>query len=188
MKNKKNDELKSKLIKDKKNTMKTLSFFNKSIDYRNEFSTELSYYDNHPADIGTELFMMSQDINLKDNEENILNKIDHALEKIETDKYGVCEDCKQKIDIKRLEILPYASKCIKCEEEDSYLFAQEELNRDYNFGKAFKDSFQSVNDYNIVDKDPSFSTGDYIGLANTDEIGIVEDVEKISNEYYKKQL
>lgn len=188
MENKNNNKLKSKLIKDKKNTMKTLSFFNKSINYRNEFSEELSYYDNHPADMGTELFMMSQDINLKNNEEKILNKIDHALEKIETDKYGICEDCKEKIDIDRLEILPYASKCIRCEKEDSYFFTQENLSKDYNFGRAFKDSFQSVNDYNIVDKDPSFSTGDYIGLENVDEIGIVEDIEKISNQDYKNQL
>lgn len=182
-------KFKSKLLESKYDVMETIHSLDENMDYDNEFSTELSYYDNHPADMGTELFMKGQNINLKNNGENILYKIKNALEKIETNKYGVCESCSGKIDIDRLEILPYASKCMRCESENDHdTFVEQGTNKCYTFGRAFKDSFQSVNDYNIVPKDPSFSTGDYIGLANEDEIGIVEDVEKISEEYYREQL
>lgn len=45
-----------------------------------------------------------------------LSLIDHALYKIEDGTYGVCEDCGQDIDPARLEVLPYATLCIKCKE------------------------------------------------------------------------
>ena len=37
-----------------------------------------------------------------------------ALSKIENGTYGKCEGCGGKISIKRLEALPYASKCLSC--------------------------------------------------------------------------
>ena len=42
--------------------------------------------------------------------------------------------------------------------------------------------------YNRVEKDPSSSTGDLQGVFNNEEDGIVEDVEGISEEYYKDTL
>ena len=37
-----------------------------------------------------------------------------ALKKIEDGKYGSCENCHKQIDIKRLEVFPAATICIKC--------------------------------------------------------------------------
>lgn len=202
MRNQQKEAFKSKLLEAKYDVLETINLIEENMGDKEEFSTELSLYDNHPADIGTEMFMIGQSINLKNNGENILYKVEGALEKIETDRYGICEDCDKKIAKERLDVLPYALKCIECENkntESGYL--EQGTNEHYTFGRTFKDdsecealsfdgedSFQSVNDYNVVPKDPSFGTGDYIGLVDEDEIGAVEEVEKISEEYYKQQL
>ena len=46
--------------------------------------------------------------------ENKLKNINAALEKIEQDKYGVCENCGKAIDEKRLQVSPEARFCMKC--------------------------------------------------------------------------
>jgi RNA polymerase-binding transcription factor DksA len=40
--------------------------------------------------------------------------IDHAIQRIKQDKYGVCEQCDAEINKKRLKIMPYTSLCINC--------------------------------------------------------------------------
>ncbi len=40
--------------------------------------------------------------------------VEHALEKIDSGTYGICENCGQPIDQERLEIVPYAVNCIAC--------------------------------------------------------------------------
>lgn len=43
-----------------------------------------------------------------------IEKIKLALNKIDKGTYGICNSCKGKIAIKRLEALPHAFTCIKC--------------------------------------------------------------------------
>jgi DnaK suppressor protein len=46
--------------------------------------------------------------------ETRLKNINLALEKIKTEKYGICEKCGKEIDKKRLKIYPEARFCLKC--------------------------------------------------------------------------
>jgi len=48
-----------------------------------------------------------------------LKDIDEALDKIKSDDYGSCENCKKKIELKRLEAAPEAKLCLKCGKENS---------------------------------------------------------------------
>lgn len=48
-----------------------------------------------------------------------LQDIGLALEKIEQGKYGICENCHKKIDIKRLETKPEAKYCVACKAKSS---------------------------------------------------------------------
>jgi len=48
------------------------------------------------------------------NEKATLQMIDAALERITDGSFGSCIACGQEIEPKRLEIMPYALKCIKC--------------------------------------------------------------------------
>jgi DnaK suppressor protein len=43
-----------------------------------------------------------------------LRDVEHALEKVGTDTYGVCEDCSRPIAAARLEAKPEARLCIDC--------------------------------------------------------------------------
>jgi YteA family regulatory protein len=79
---------------------------------------ELSVYDNHPADLGDELFERSKDTALRDNAHVLLEEIEAALDKIAAGTYGVCEKCGEKIATERLEALPWATHCIDCQRLD----------------------------------------------------------------------
>ena len=62
----------------------------------------------------------SQDMleeSLVDVHENILAKINNALDKITAGTYGTCETCNTEIPEEDLEKLPWAKHCRKCREE-----------------------------------------------------------------------
>jgi DnaK suppressor protein len=50
--------------------------------------------------------------------EGMVGKINEALEKISEGTYGICESCGGPIRSERLEALPYATRCIKCQRKD----------------------------------------------------------------------
>ena len=47
----------------------------------------------------------------------ILNMIDAALKRIHSDEYGVCANCQEELQQKRLEAVPWAKHCIACQEK-----------------------------------------------------------------------
>lgn len=78
---------------------------------------ELSTYDNHPADLGSETFERSKDLGLKDNEQVLLSNVERALEKIHNGTYGRCDHCGGIIAPARLEALPWATQCMRCQQD-----------------------------------------------------------------------
>jgi len=46
-----------------------------------------------------------------------LARIENALERMRLGQYGVCEGCGANIPVARLNALPYATSCIKCQRE-----------------------------------------------------------------------
>lgn len=53
-------------------------------------------------------------LRLRGREQRLLKKIDAALDRIEAGTFGICEDCGEEIDIKRLEARPVTTMCINC--------------------------------------------------------------------------
>jgi DnaK suppressor protein len=51
-------------------------------------------------------------------ESDIVRQIDLALTKIERGTYGLCEVCGSKIPARRLNALPFVSRCVACQEEN----------------------------------------------------------------------
>lgn len=47
----------------------------------------------------------------------ILNMIDEALKRIRNEEYGVCVNCQEEMQQKRLEAVPWARHCISCQEK-----------------------------------------------------------------------
>jgi DnaK suppressor protein len=79
-------------------------------------SGDLSGYTFHMADMATDNFDREFNLGLASNEQQHLNLIDAALRKIDDGTYGVCENCSKVISQKRLQAVPHAPLCIKCQE------------------------------------------------------------------------
>lgn len=45
-----------------------------------------------------------------------LTQMDGALANLEKGSYGICEDCGQEIDEARLQVAPYATCCVMCQQ------------------------------------------------------------------------
>ncbi len=64
------------------------------------------------------------ELRIRDRERRLIAKIDQALERMEDGTFGLCEDCGEPIEFKRLEARPVATLCIRCKtahEEDEKL-------------------------------------------------------------------
>ena len=74
------------------------------------------------SDIGDILDSVSEertrelDMILTDREKQKLKQIDDALERIEENTYGFCEECGVKIPRARLKVVPFAKYCVECKE------------------------------------------------------------------------
>ncbi|KPU43992.1 general stress protein 16O [Oxobacter pfennigii] len=163
-------------------------------------TSELSSYDNHPADIASETFEIEKNRALKANEVTHMRMIDNALEKIKNGTYGVCEKCKNNIDEERLDAIPYTNLCIHCERETEpnyktywqdrpieetvmeYPFYDDDIDSEDYTGYDGEDVWQELESYNSV----NYMLWD--DDEDEDDQGIVEEIDRISNAQYKRQL
>jgi RNA polymerase-binding protein DksA len=81
---------------------------------RTEANGDLSSMPIHMADIGSDNFEQEFTLGLMENEEDALQQIENALERIEDNTYGDCEECGAKIPKARLNAIPYTAVCVKC--------------------------------------------------------------------------
>ncbi|NJD03662.1 MAG: conjugal transfer protein TraR [Ruminiclostridium sp.] len=205
--------------------------------------SELSNYDNHPAELGTELFQAEFNSALKVHEEHLLKDIKDAIKRIDDNRFGKCALCGKDIGAERLEAIPYTRLCIDCEEEKAVtpeilrstenitsrfsenagrnglhfqkpirevIFSPvlnksrpvEELVQDAPMGRKYlnkreDDEHEGMDQFNDLMKYGSADSPQDLGgyhdyeeyYTNViDRQGIVDDMDSISNEEYKKQL
>jgi len=77
-------------------------------------SGEISGYSTHMADMASDEEALTMNLRILATEENILEQLDEALDKIERGTYGVCETCGKPIGKVRLTAIPFARLCISC--------------------------------------------------------------------------
>lgn len=82
-------------------------------DYGREADSELTQ---DPADKASSSYTKELLFSQSTSERNTLRLIEEALERIADGTYGMCVNCGQEIQIKRLEAIPWARYCIKCQE------------------------------------------------------------------------
>jgi len=70
------------------------------------------------VDLAQESSKNELSLHLAEVESRELGQIDKAIQKIGEGTYGVCEKCGVNISPARLKALPFANKCIRCQEED----------------------------------------------------------------------
>jgi RNA polymerase-binding transcription factor DksA len=70
--------------------------------------SELSNYDQHPADTGTETFEREKDLSILDSLEAELGELEAALQRVDEGTYGIDEVTGDPIAPERLEAVPTA--------------------------------------------------------------------------------
>ena len=78
-------------------------------------ATELSSYEDHPADLASETFEREKDLAIGESVQHMLYKVISALEKIDRGTYGRCDACARPIRKARLRALPFATLCVECQ-------------------------------------------------------------------------
>ena len=79
-----------------------------------EASGGLSDVPLHMADLGTDNFERENTLNLVHNQEQVLDEIADALDRIAQKRFGLCEECRHPIPEPRLRALPHARHCVAC--------------------------------------------------------------------------
>ena len=78
---------------------------------------ELSSYDQHQADVGTETFEREKDLSILEQVEAELADVEHALRRLDDGTYGTCEVCGKQIPEERLEAMPATRLCLEHQAE-----------------------------------------------------------------------
>lgn len=85
---------------------------------RQDASGDLSSMPIHMADVGTDTFEQDFTLGLIESEEEELNSIEEALERIQENTYGICEECEKVIPRARLVALAHARLCLECKKKE----------------------------------------------------------------------
>lgn len=126
---------------------------------------ELSSYDNHPADLGTELFEMERNQALDEHAQSEMEKIEEALYAIEEGTYGHCKTCNIEIPIDRLEAIPSTLYCVEHATERPT--AQDRPVEEDILIPSKGDHFENRHGNEIVDKEDSFGEVAKFGTSET---------------------
>ncbi|MCA0971835.1 TraR/DksA C4-type zinc finger protein [Halobacillus litoralis] len=146
-------------------------------------SGELSQYDNHPADSGTELYEREKDIALLAHLREELSDIQYSLKQMEKGTYGVCEETGKPIPEDRLEALPTARTVADASTNQDISTdrpVEEEVLHDME--SAYGQSSSDYNEENAYEQVAKYnqSSMTYDGSSNMDSednIGYVEEFE-----------
>lgn len=80
-------------------------------------SGDLSAYSIHMADLGTDAMEREKDLQAASAEGRLLSEMDEAIARVADGKFGECEACGKEIDHRRLDVVPHARLCLKCQEK-----------------------------------------------------------------------
>lgn len=74
---------------------------------------ELSSFDQHPGDSGSETFEMEKNVSLREQVDDELQEIEAAFQRLERGTYGTCQACGKPIGDERLEAMPATRFCVE---------------------------------------------------------------------------
>ncbi len=101
------EEIKEKLIAERELLIEKLK--------GNDLSVDASETPD-PVDLAVRNYSKNVMLAVSENESRQLLLINEALERIADDEYGVCQNCEQDINPKRLNAIPWARFCLSCQE------------------------------------------------------------------------
>jgi YteA family regulatory protein len=171
---------------------------------------ELSNYDNHPADVATEVYERGKDIALNENAEYHLLQAEEALILMKEGKYGLCAVCHEAIPYERLEAIPTTKYCIDhVPNPGQHTYDQRPVEEDFLMPPFGRTSLDEQGDQNQFDGEDawqiveSWGNSDSPAMAGDREIhdyndmfiesdeqeGFVEPIESfLATDIYGRQL
>ena len=69
-----------------------------------------------PADMAANAYTKELLISMSANDRRLLDLIDEALQRVETGDYGECVNCGEPVQEKRLDAVPWARYCLRCQD------------------------------------------------------------------------
>src|SRR6185295_5011784 len=69
-----------------------------------------------PVDLAVRNYSKNVMLAVSENESRQLMLVDEALLRIDDDEYGICQNCENEINPKRLAAIPWARYCLDCQE------------------------------------------------------------------------
>jgi len=75
-----------------------------------------SVYSVHMADAGTDSYEREKGFHLMNRENDYINFLNLALQRIDSGEFGICAICGKKIPEERMMEVPNATKCVSCKE------------------------------------------------------------------------
>lgn len=156
---------------------------------------DLSNYDNHPGDQGSELFEREKDIALNEFTEQEARDIIWALKAMDEGTYGQCQVCHEEIPFERLEAMPTTLRCKKHAEE-KFVSQRRPVEEDilrpafkkFNYDETdvtmydAEDAWQDVAKYGTSETpsdfmDPSKFSYNKTYMDSDEAVGYVEEIE-----------
>ena len=102
------EDIKEKLLTERETIIRKLSAnSNLSID-----ESEMP----DPVDMAVNNYSKNVLLSVSEGESKKLLLVNEALERLEDDEYGFCQNCEEEINPKRLNAVPWARYCLKCQE------------------------------------------------------------------------
>jgi len=114
---KKLSQYKKSLIKLKDSFVHDINNMSKNPGSQNSDSGDISGHVLHMADVATDMYDREFNLELASNERTVLHKIEQALKRVDDNTFGECVECKKLIPLVRLNAIPYAETCLKCQEK-----------------------------------------------------------------------
>ena len=101
------DEVKTRLTTERENLLNKLKENDLSID-----DSETP----DPVDLAVRNYSKNVMLAVSENDSRQIVLINEALERIEDEEYGTCQNCNKEINPKRLDAIPWARYCLSCQE------------------------------------------------------------------------
>jgi DnaK suppressor protein len=101
------NKIKDKLIAEREGLLSKLS--------GNDLSVDASETPD-PVDLAVRNYSKNVMLAVSENESRQVLLINEALERINDDEYGTCQNCEKEINPKRLDAVPWARYCLACQE------------------------------------------------------------------------
>lgn len=107
-------------MKERERAVKAFSQLDERVNLSPTDDGSLTMYPLHLADEGTDTIEQEKDFLLLSKEGRQLWAIDEALRTLykRPDEYGKCQRCGSEISYERLDLIPWATLCLDCQQEE----------------------------------------------------------------------